>query len=184
LSKAPSTTIIAPKDLDGPCQTLARNLFAARTAMNMSQDQLAEAAGISRATVVQLESGEGDPRLSTLAALATALTVSPVFFLFGAAELNAIANMRAGGEAKLVRSHISKEEQDIMRHLLRSGLPKNRTRAVKMGASAAVAAGLTAGAIAGAAIGTAALPVIGTAIGAALGSLLAQTRNERTPDEE
>lgn len=165
--------------LEGPRETLARNLSAARTAMGLSQDQLAEAAGISRATVVQLESGEGDPRLSTISALAMALAVSPVLFFFGAAEITAIANIRESGEAKLVRAHLSKDDQDSMQRLLRSGLPKNRTKAVKIGADAAAAVGLTAGAVASAAIGTAVLPVVGTVIGAALGSIWAKVRSDR-----
>ena len=148
--------------------TLAQNVSAARAAVGLSQDQLAVAAGISRATVIQLEAGEGDPRLSTLSALAAALEVPPLFFLVGSDELGAIVSARGSGVAKRVQAHRPKEEQDAMRRLLRSGLPKSRTKAVKMGAKAAVAAGLTAGAVTGAAIGTAILPVIGTAIGAAL----------------
>jgi len=168
----------------GPRETLARNLSAARTATGLSQDQLAGAAGISRATVIQLEAGEGDPRLSTLTGLATALDVSPVFFLFGRDELKAIAALRQSADAKRVQAQLSKEEHEVMRGLLRSGLPKNRTKAVKMGADAAAAAGMAAGVAASAAIGTAVLPVIGTAIGAAFGAIWARSRSERQRHED
>lgn len=169
--------------LDGARDTLARNLSAARTAMGLSQDQLAEAAGISRATVIQLEAGEGDPRLSTLTGLAMALDVSPVFFLFGRDELSAIATLHQSGDAKRVQAQLSKDEQEVMRRLLGSGLPKNRTKAVKMGAEAAAAAGMAAGVVASAAIGTAVLPVVGTAIGAALGALWARNRSAREDND-
>lgn len=151
--------------------TLARNLSAARGALGLSQDQLAAAAGVSRATVNQLEGGasaKGDPRLSTLVSLAAALGISPVFLLLGRNELDAIAEAPRSKEAKDVRAHLTAEELETMRRLLRSGLAKNRTKAVEMGTTAAATAGVTAGAIAAAAIGTALLPGIGTALGAAL----------------
>ena len=181
-SSPPPDTLDAA--MDGPREALARNLSAARTATGLSQDQLAEAAGISRATVIQLEAGQGDPRLSTLTALATALDVAPVFFLFGRDELNAIATLHKSDDAKRVQAHLSKVEQDVMRRLLRSELPKNRTRAVKMGAEAAEAAGMAAGVVASAAIGTAVLPVIGTAIGAALGAIWARSKSSRRENDD
>lgn len=151
--------------------TLARNLSAARGALGMSQDQLAAAAGISRATVNQLEGGasaKGDPRLSTLVGLAAALGISPVFLLLGRDDLDAIADAPKSREAKEVGSHLTSEELGTIKRLLRSGVAKNRTKAVAMGATAAATAGVTAGAIAAAAIGTALLPGIGTALGAAI----------------
>lgn len=169
--------------------TLARNLSAARGALRMSQDQLAAAAGVSRATVNQLEGGasaKGDPRLSTLVNLAGALGISPVLLLLGRDELDAIADAPKSKEAKDVRSHLTSEELETMRRLLRSGVAKNRTKAVEMGATAAATAGVTAGAIAAAAIGTALLPGIGTAIGAALAaSWLARKKleDEKKDDE-
>lgn len=153
--------------------TLARNLWAARGALRMSQDQLATAAGVSRATVNQLEGGstaKGDPRLSTLVQLAAALGISPVFLILGRDELDAITEAPKSKEVKNVTSHLTVEELEMMRRLLRSGVAKNRTKAVEMGATAAATAGMPAGAIAAAAIGTALLPGIGTAIGAVIGS--------------
>lgn len=151
--------------------TLARNLSAARSALGISQDQLATAAGVSRATVNQLEGGstaKGDPRLSTVAHLAAALGISPAFLLLGRNELNAIVEAPKSKEVKDVGAHLSAEELETMRRLLRSGLAKNRTKAIEMGATAATTAGVSAGAIAAAAIGSGLLPGIGTAIGAAI----------------
>jgi DNA-binding XRE family transcriptional regulator len=134
----------------------------------MSQEQLAIAAGVSRATINQLEGAEGDPRLSTLAALAAALDVSPVFLLLGRDELNAIAKAPSSKEAKDVQNHLMPGDLETMRRLLRSGVAKNRTKAVAMGSAAASAAGVDSRTLAAAAIGTALLPGIGTAIGVAL----------------
>lgn len=59
---------------------LARALFGARTAAGLSQAQLAERSMVARAAIVQLEAGEGNPRLETLVALAETLEVPLAFF--------------------------------------------------------------------------------------------------------
>ena len=175
--------------LDDVRATLANNLSAARNALGLSQEQLAAAGGVSRATINQIEGAEGDPRLSTLVGLAAALGVSPVFLLLGRDELYAIAKAPESKEYKEVQAHLTSEDLDTIRRLLRSGVAKNRTKAIAMG-SAAVAAASGAGALAAAAIGTALLPGIGTAIGAAIGaafatsSWLAGKTTEETKDDE
>ena len=52
---------------------LAANLRRLRAERGVSASELARSAGASRATVSQLEAGEGNPTLDTLYALATAL---------------------------------------------------------------------------------------------------------------
>lgn len=169
--------------------TLALNLSAARSALGMSQDQLAAAAGVSRATVNQLESGsttKGDPRLSTLVRLSSALGISPVLLLLGRNELDAIAEAPQRSEMDDVSSHLSADELETMRRLLRSGVAKNRSKAILMGTTAASTAGMSAGAIAAAAIGSGLLPGIGTAIGAAIavGWLAYKNKNDARDDTE
>lgn len=57
--------------------TLGRNLKRIRNkAPKMTQAELAKAAGVSRATITEIESGESDPRLHTLVKLAIALEVT------------------------------------------------------------------------------------------------------------
>lgn len=166
--------VALPLTVEDVQDTLARNLSAARNALSMSQDQLAVAAGVSRATVNQLEGGstaKGDPRLSTVVNIAAALGISPVFLLLGRGELDAINEAPKSKEVKDISSHLSAENLEMMRRLLGSGVAKNRTKAVEMGTTAAATAGMSAGAIAAAAIGTALLPGVGTAIGAVIGSI-------------
>jgi transcriptional regulator with XRE-family HTH domain len=52
------------------------NLRALRERQKLSQRALAAAAGITQAALFRLESGETDPRLSTLRAIARALGVT------------------------------------------------------------------------------------------------------------
>ncbi len=74
-----------------------------------------------------------------------------------------------------------------MRRLLGSGVAKNRTKAVKMGANAAATAGLGSGALAAAAIGTILAPGLGTAVGAAVAAswaALTRLREKRTSTDQ
>jgi transcriptional regulator with XRE-family HTH domain len=54
---------------------VAKNLVVRRHAAGLTQQQLADSAGISRATVHLIESGQSDPRLSTLDLIGRALGV-------------------------------------------------------------------------------------------------------------
>lgn len=154
--------------------------------MALSQDQLAELSGVSRATIVQIESGSSDPRLSTIAAIAGALGISPLLLLLGNDELRAIANVENSSEAVRTREHLSKETLDDMRRLLKSGLQKNRSKAIAMGIAAAATQGsvigLIRGLVPGAAIGSSLLPGLGTVIGAALGVALYKTFSNDDPE--
>jgi DNA-binding XRE family transcriptional regulator len=52
---------------------LVNELELARKAAHLSQDQLAQSAGLSRMTVQRTEAGQIDPRLSSIAAMAKTL---------------------------------------------------------------------------------------------------------------
>ena len=154
--------------------TLAKNLSLARSANGLTQMDLADAASVSRATITQLEGGDGDPRLSTIVDLATALGTSPILLLMGEDELRAIATVPRTDNL------VSDEEVEQMRRMVASGLQKQRLQAGRLGADAARAAGLSA---VGAAIGSVLMPGIGTAVGAAVGAFLLARRAERRDDE-
>ena len=169
-------------DVDQVRMNLARNMVAARTALEISQDTLATRASVSRATVIQIEGGEGDPRLSTLVSLADALSVSPMFLLLGREDLEALSNLQNAEGLPIVLDELSEEDIETMRRLLRSGISRNRNKAIKMGTPAASATGgVAASTLAGAAIGSIILPGIGTAVGTVLGALLDLKRKDQQP---
>jgi len=149
---------------------VAKNIAAARNAMDISQDVLAERAHIGRATLIQIENAKADPRLSTLVKLATALEVNPSILLMGKEEFEAIARI----SETLLEQKLQKMDPQIVKmtqHLVDSGMDRNRNRAAKMGGEMVQSVGMTNGVISGAAIGTILLPGVGTVIGGILGSL-------------
>lgn len=135
---------------------------------------MATRASVSRATVIQIEGGEGDPRLSTLVSLADVLSVSPMFLLLGHEDLEALSNLRNAEGLPVESDELSEEDIETMRRLLRSGISRNRNKAIKMGIAAAST-------LAGAAIGSILLLGIGTAVGAVLGGLLDSKRKDQQP---
>lgn len=161
----------------GVVATLAKNVVLARNARSMTQDELAQASGVSRATIAQIESGESDPRLSTLIQLSGALEVSPLLLLLGQQEIRAIASLVQDSEQvekiEKAATELSPKDVERMHTLATSGVQRSERTAAEMGANVALTAGLAAGGAAvGAAIGTILFPGLGTAVGAALGSLL------------
>ncbi len=157
--------------------TLAKNVALARSAASFTQAELAEAAGVSRATIAQIESGAGEPRLSTLVDIATALGTSPVLLLIGKNELDALISVTGNAPVEL----LSEEEVEKMKRLIASGLRRQRLQAAELGASAARAVGLSA---VGAAIGSVLLPGVGTAIGAGIGAFLGGTNSHKVLNDD
>ncbi len=166
--------------------TIAKNISAARTALNMSQDDLAVASGVSRATLIQIEGGQSDPLLSTVVKLAWALHVSPMFLLLREQEFHAIASVANSQTFQNVQKNINEEQINAMNRLLQSGMTRNRNKAAKMGGEVVRAAFLAPlalipgamGVVALAAIGSILIPGIGTALGAALGTPRVSSKDE------
>jgi transcriptional regulator with XRE-family HTH domain len=65
---------------------VGRNVRALRQQRRMTIDALATAAGISRGTVIQIETARGNPSIATLAALAAALRVGVTSLIEDATE--------------------------------------------------------------------------------------------------
>jgi transcriptional regulator with XRE-family HTH domain len=64
---------MARRDVYAARHILARNLRRLRRARTMTQEQLANAAGLRQALISELESSKIDVRIDTLSRLATAL---------------------------------------------------------------------------------------------------------------
>ena len=163
--------------------TVAKNLIVARSTAGLTQSALAEAAGVSRATIIQIESGEADPRLSTLAEVAAALGISPMMLLLGEAELKAIWSIHKETQKLEPARRPSSEDVEKMEKLLQTGLQKNMLRAAELGAST-FANGLTlpklsGGTIAGAAIGSVLFPGLGTIVGATIGAAFQKIKEDK-----
>jgi len=73
--------------------TLAKNIMLARRAKYLSQGELAEKAGYSRALLAQIETGKADPSLSTIVSLADALNISPFLLLLGDNDFGLLVEM-------------------------------------------------------------------------------------------
>ncbi|MEK8088755.1 helix-turn-helix domain-containing protein [Thermithiobacillus plumbiphilus] len=160
---------------------IARNLELVRTLVGeCTQEEFARAVGVSRATINQLEQGRGDPKLSTLVDIATALNISPILLLLSEADLDAL--IKAIGK---VQDSSADQTQDVghlekMQRLLKSGLAKHREEAVDMALnskSVLSMASLGKGTLVGAAIGTTLLPGAGTILGAALGRFMSRKQD-------
>lgn len=156
-----------------PDATLAKNLVAARVAAGVTQMELANATGISRATIAQIETGYSDPRLSTIVELAKGLGLPAIFLLIGSAEVQAMAKLvvdQRNGGAGIDRRTIAQ-----MNEHLQSGMLKDRMKVAAMGANAAKTISQAPVASITAAIFSAFAPGTGTEAGALIGDLLARS---------
>ena len=165
------STPVAPRR-ESVDSILAKNLVAARVIAGLTQHDLAEAAGVSRATVAQLETGFSDPRLSTVVDIARALGIAPIVLLSGTEEVEALVALTQGAAES--RPAVSPADVVRMREYVSSGMLKDRVRAARIGASTASevdVAGASSVAIT-AGVFSATSPGRGTIVGAKLGRLL------------
>lgn len=153
---------------------LARNLTSARMALGWTQEHLADAAQVSRATIVQIEHGLGDPRLSTMSQLASSMGISVTWLLVGVFDLKALGELAIHLPPDPRLQRLSSSRLNEMQQLVASGMVVHRKRAAQQGAALARAAGLPPAAIVTTAIGTAVFPGPGTVVGAVLGELHAK----------
>lgn len=164
---------------------MAKNLQLARNVSNLTQTDIAKKANVSRATIAQIESGESDPRLSTIINIATALRISPVLLLMGEDEVKALENLAENYQ----KGAIPEEEVEKMRQLLSSGIQKFTQKAGEIGSKLYEKrkdprVGPAAGAATGAAIGSTLMPGVGTLIGASLGAFFSSKTDLKDDEEE
>jgi transcriptional regulator with XRE-family HTH domain len=165
---SPTASVLGRESADA---LLAKNLVAARIAVGITQQELAEASGISRATIAQIESGYSDPRLSTVVELARALRLPPILLLIGLPEVRALVKVLDRGAKD--RRAIDPRDTARMEQHVGTGMLKDRARAALIGATLVESFSENESARVVAAIFSAFLPGTGTEIGAILGELLA-----------
>ena len=81
--------------------TVGRNVRSLRQQRRMTIDALAAAAGVSRGTVIQIETSRGNPSIATLVGLAAALRVGVASLVDGDAAEPRVVVRRAAEAARL-----------------------------------------------------------------------------------
>lgn len=161
---------------------LAQNLLLARYGADLTQQTLADAADVSRATIAQIEAGIGDPRLSTIEQLARALAAPLTLLLFGPREFHALATVSSAPGPVDLTTALAPSKLRTMNFLIDSGNPRYRLEAARLGIEALREAGMADPPHAvGAAIGSARLPGRGTLLAARLADLLHRTQTKPLP---
>lgn len=158
-----------------PDVLLAMNLITARTTLGWTQEALSAASRISRATIAQLEAGDSDPRLSTIAALAKSLGLPPSFLLVGPTEVGALARLEQrlkDGSSQVVPLKLLPQEVRLIQEWLDGGSTRDRAEVIRLTVKQLGTNATDTLAQVLACIFTTFVPDRGLALGATLGELL------------
>jgi transcriptional regulator with XRE-family HTH domain len=111
--------------------SLGESLALARKAKGQTQSELADEAGLSRATIAQIEAGDADPKLSTISELAQALDVSSAWLLMTEGDLEIIAEIAESGDLSNILDMLPDELMTWVNSMVRSGRKKNIREALE-----------------------------------------------------
>lgn len=99
--------------MDGLSSTVVERLRAARVELGLSQADVADRIGTTQSAIARLESGQSDPRLSTLERYARAVGVEPVF------EAGRTGTPTLERTAEEVRASLKAEDSsEALRHVI------------------------------------------------------------------
>lgn len=133
------TQLLTSSPTQNSALLLAKNLLLLRSAIDYTQQSMADSSQISRATIAQVEAGATDPRLSTLDLLAATLGVSTAFLLFSRRELDALVAILALPPDPAPPGNTLA----VLRALLLTPAPRRQLEASRMGVVFAQRLGLT-----------------------------------------
>lgn len=101
--------------------TLGESLALARKAEGMTQGELAEESGLSRATIANIESGGADPKVSTISELARALDISPAWLLMSEQDMEVIGELATSDDVSRLREMLPDDLVSQISTMIRSG---------------------------------------------------------------
>jgi len=163
----------APQAGSSPLRLLvARNILLARSALKLTQDQISEISGVSRATIAQIEGAIADCRLSTLNELARAMRISPLILFIREADVTHVLRFAHKISVDEVMKQLPPTRIRQMQQLKQTGLQRALVRLAQQGADAAREAGFAhPSSLAAAGICNTHIPGPGTAAGAIFGAM-------------
>jgi transcriptional regulator with XRE-family HTH domain len=184
---------------------LGESLALARKAEDLTQGELAEESGLSRATVANIESGGADPKISTIAELARALNMSPAWLLMSEEDMEIMGEIATSEDVSRFQRMLPDDLVSQISAMIRSGGKKKLEMALnslrvafqsggeesesgndddsglKVRSAAKMAAKASSGLTA---VGTKLSPGIGTAIGAAWSKFRSDSSDEGSSDRD
>src|SRR5262245_19367422 len=98
------TRLSAGEDPDALLQRVGARVRALRRERGISRKELGERAGLSERFLAQVEGGQGNPSLRSLAEIAVALETTPVALIEPANEIVALLGLRGAGKSTVGRA--------------------------------------------------------------------------------
>ena len=97
---------------------LSRNLKALRAERGMTQDDLAEAAGISKVFVAEIETGRKYPAIKNFIRLAEALGVQPYWLIYPTSSIAAPGTTEYADD---IAERINRDVKELLSHYRHGG---------------------------------------------------------------